>query len=247
MNFTGKAKRLDDIDLPMIGGDLGLGEDEIHAVIDAETSGSGFDRQNRPKMLFEPHVFYRLLGPGLKRDRAIDAGLAYRKWGQKKYPADSYPRLIEAIAIDKDLALQSASWGLGQIMGFNAQLAGYDDAEAMVRKFLDDEEHHLRAMMVFIANAGLRDKLAKHDWRGFARGYNGPGFEKNGYHTRLAASYRKWAAIPDTPLPATPEKIAAGAAVGAGGTLAGAGYTWPAVAVFCAAVVAFIIWKRMKR
>jgi hypothetical protein len=36
----------------------------------------------------------------------------------------SYPRLAQAIAIDRPAALRSASWGLGQIMGFNHELAG---------------------------------------------------------------------------------------------------------------------------
>ena len=57
MNFRGKAKRLDDIDLPRIGARIGVGEDEMHAILDVEAAGSGFDAQDRIKMLFEPHVF----------------------------------------------------------------------------------------------------------------------------------------------------------------------------------------------
>jgi hypothetical protein len=33
----------------------------LEAVISVETSGFGFDHAKRPKMLFEPHVFYRLI------------------------------------------------------------------------------------------------------------------------------------------------------------------------------------------
>lgn len=200
MNFKGKAKRLDDIDLPRIGSTIGVGEDEIHAVMDVEAASSGFDSQGRPSMLFEPHIFYRLLGPGPKRDRAVREGLAWPKW-RRDYPRDSYPRLEKAMAIDHEIALQSASWGLGQIMGFNHTLAGYASASLMVRAFLDDEEKHLEAMVRFIQRSGLDDELRAHDWRGFARGYNGPGYEKNGYHTKLAAAYAKWSNIRDTPWP----------------------------------------------
>lgn len=71
MNFTGPGTRLADTDLPRIGSQIGVGEDEIHAFLDVETSGSGFDAQKRPKMLFEPHVFFRnLIGP--KRDQAVN-------------------------------------------------------------------------------------------------------------------------------------------------------------------------------
>ena len=41
--FKGAAKRIDDIDLPKIGAQIGVGEDEIHALLDVESAGSGFD------------------------------------------------------------------------------------------------------------------------------------------------------------------------------------------------------------
>lgn len=197
-SFKGKAKRLDDIDLPRIGRLIGVGEDEIHAIIDVETEGGGFDAQGRPKMLFEPHVFYRELGEA-KRRIAENAGLAYPRWGQKSYPKDSYPRLAQAMKIDRPAALRSCSWGLGQIMGFNCKPAGYATAEEMVADFLDDEDRHLKAMVRFIISEGLDDDLRRHDWSGFARGYNGAGYAKHGYHTKLAEAYAKWAKIPDTP------------------------------------------------
>lgn len=219
MKFVGRAKKLDDIDLPRIGATIGVGEDEIHAVLDVETRGGGFDRVGRPKMLFEPHIFYRELKEHPKaKDAAIQAGLAYRRWGTKKYPPDSYPRLLQAIALCErfglsiEPALRSASWGLGQIMGFNHTLAGYPSAKIMVTDFLDDEEKHLEAMIEFIEASGLDDEMRRHDWRGFARGYNGAGYAKHGYHIKLERAYQKWAKIPDTPFevdrtPDVPEPI----------------------------------------
>ncbi|WP_265499562.1 N-acetylmuramidase family protein [Paracoccus beibuensis] len=197
--FKGRAKRLDDIDLPRIASRIGVGEDELHAVLEVETRGGGFDSQGRPKMLFEPHIFWRELGAGAKRDRAAREGLACRKWGEIKYPRDSYPRLIAAMRIDENAALRSASWGLGQIMGFNCRPAGYGSAAAMVRDFLDDEERHLEAMVEFLISEGLDDELRRHDWSGFARGYNGAGYAAHGYHTKLAAAFKKWQGIKDTP------------------------------------------------
>jgi hypothetical protein len=206
-SFTGRAKRLDDIDLPIIGQTIGVGEDEIHAILDVESAGTGFDRQGRPRMLFEPHIFYRELARHPKaRAEAERRGLAYKDW-RRNYPKDSYPRLKAALRLcdEFDLgaepALRSASWGLGQIMGFNCKLAGYGSAEAMVRDFLDDEEHHLRAMVAFIVTAKLDDELRRHDWEGFAEGYNGKGFRKNGYHAKLAQRFAWWQTKPDTPIP----------------------------------------------
>jgi hypothetical protein len=198
-DFRGRAKRLDDIDLPAIGYRIGVGEDEIHAVLEVESRGSGFDPQGRPAMLFEPHVFWRELGNIAKRKEAVRLDIAYPKWGEKKYPIDSYPRLRMAMAIDETAALRSASWGLGQVMGFNFAAAGFSSPQAMVRAFMDDEETHLSAMVNFIKTARLDDELRARNWSGFARGYNGEGYAKHGYHTRLSAAFARWQKIKDTP------------------------------------------------
>lgn len=219
MNFRGKAKRLDDLDLPRVGARMGVGEDEVHAILDVESAGTGFDAKGRPKMLFEPHKFWKELGPGPKRDEAVRQGLAYPKW-KRGYPKDSYPRLIAAMKIDEEAALRSASWGLGQIMGFNCILAGYPSAKAMVEDFLDDEEQHLNAMVTFIITAKLDRFLRARDWAGFAAGYNGKSFAQNGYDTNLAKAFDRWQKIKDTPYtskeivvkkkPAVGKKTAAG-------------------------------------
>lgn len=204
MNFTGKAKRLDDIDFPRVGARISVGEDEIHAIFDTESAGKGFDAKGRPRMLYEPHIFWRELGPGPLRDEAVRKGLAYPKW-RRDYPADSYPRLMAAMEIDVEKALRSASWGLGQIMGFNCLAAGYPTAREMVADFLDDEETHLNAMVTFIITKKLDRFLRARDWRSFAAGYNGAGFAKNGYDRKLAAAFDRWQKIKDTPY--TPGKI----------------------------------------
>lgn len=196
-SFRGAAVRLADIDLPRIGAEIGVGEDELHAVLDTETSGSGFDAQGRPKMLFEPHILYRNLS-GQKRKAAVTLGLAYPKWGQHPYPADSYPRLIKAVAIDETAALRSASWGLGQILGENFHAAGFDSPQAMVNAFMAGEAEQLAGMVAFIKADHLDDELRAHRWAAFARGYNGASYAKNRYDAKLAAAYAKWRKIPDT-------------------------------------------------
>ncbi len=196
--FVGKAVRLADLDLPRIGHTIGVGEDEIHAVIDVEASGSGFDAKRRPKMLFEPHVFYRNLS-GAKRDQAVKAGLAYKSWKAGAYPKESYTRLSQAMAIDETAALKAASWGLGQVLGENFVAAGYDSPQQMVLAFVEGgESEHLAAMIRFITHNRLDDELRRHDWANFARGYNGASYAQHGYHTKLAAAFAKWRKIRDT-------------------------------------------------
>lgn len=197
--FKGAAKRITDIDLPRIGNDIGVGEDEIHAVIAVETTGSGFDDQGRPKILFEPAVFYRTLS-GPARAKAVSAKLAAPVWGQIPYGSTSgqYPRLLKAMAIDETAALKSASWGMGQVMGGNFVSAGFDSVQDMVLAMMESEANQLQAMVEFIKSEHLDDDLRRHSWASFARGYNGPGYRKNQYDTKLAAAFAKWSKIPDT-------------------------------------------------
>jgi hypothetical protein len=58
-------------------------------------------------------------------------------------------------------------------------------------------------MIRFIIANGLDDELRRHDWAGFARGYNGSG-QVAKYAGLLAAAFAKWARIPDTPYPPIP-------------------------------------------
>ncbi|TIM70398.1 MAG: N-acetylmuramidase family protein [Mesorhizobium sp.] len=203
MTFKGAARRLDDLDLPRLGASIGVGEDEIHAFLDVETSGHGFDARGRPVILFEPHVFFRNLAGGA-RAKAVAAGLAYAKWGEKPYPRDSYPRLKAACAIDETAALRSASWGLGQVLGENFRAAGFLTVQAMVEAMMADEALQLAAAVNFIAANRLDGKLRKHDWAGFAKGYNGASYAKNAYDIRLAEAFRKWKGF--TPAKAEPGK-----------------------------------------
>jgi hypothetical protein len=197
--FVCAASKLADLDLPRIGHEIGVGEDELHAVIEVETAGGGFDALKRPKQLFEPHRFYALLS-GAARTRAVSLGLAYPKWGEKPYPKDSYPRLAQALEIDETAAIKSASWGLGQIMGSNFAEAGYDSPQAMVVAFCTGgEAEHLAAMVSFIRANHLDDELRAHNWAAFARGYNGSQYKANAYDTKLAAAFAKWSKIKDTP------------------------------------------------
>lgn len=209
INFIGSATKLADTDLPRLGSLIGVGEDEVHAFLDVETNGGGYDREKRPKMLFEPHKFYAHTS-GEARSRAVAAGVAYARQGERPYPADSYPHLLIAIEIDEAAALKSASWGIGQVLGENYVAAGFDSVQNMVACMVSGgEAAQLGAAIAFIKTNHLDDELRAHNWPAFARGYNGPGYSKNGYDVKLAAAYKKWAAIRDTPYPPPSEQTLA--------------------------------------
>ena len=207
-NFTGAAKRIDDIDIPRIASRIGAGEDELHAFMDVETGGGdGFNARNQPDALYEPHVAYRN-SSGETRKKLVAAGLAYKNWGEQPYPKDSYPRIVAAAKIDPRIACLATSWGMTQILGENYAMVGYDSPESMVEAFMEDAENHLEACVQFLIADNLDDDLVAHRWAAVARGYNGAGYAKNGYDTKMAARYAWWSGIPDTPYEGSVEPVA---------------------------------------
>lgn len=198
--FRGRAVRVEDADLPRIGSKIGVGEDELHAFMDVESRGSGFDPDGRPKILFEPHVFWRNLPKG-KRDEAQRQGLAAPRWGMIKYGRESeqYGKLERALRIDEEAALKACSWGATQILGENYRIVGFDSVRDFVLAMMDDEDNHLEAMVQFLIANGIDDDLKAHRWEMVARVYNGPAYRQHNYHGRMAEAFAKWARIRDTP------------------------------------------------
>lgn len=208
--FVGRAKRLDDIDLPRIGFEIGVGEDELHAFIDTETRGKGFDEYGRPLILFEHHKFWNNL-PKSKREAGRAAGLAHPKWGAIKYGkySEQYDKLERAIVIDEEAGLMACSWGLGQVLGENHRMIGFPTVQEMVRAMMDDEENHLQAIVDFIRAAGIDDEMRAlaaltrptrpSDCVPIVSVYNGRGYAKNNYHVNFANNHNKWRGIRDTP------------------------------------------------
>jgi len=199
MNFIGSGTKLTDGDIATIADELGVEEAALRAVLSVETGGSGFDKINRPKALFERHIFYRELRTELdKQQQAIDEKLAYPKWGQFPYPKTSdgvYEEIDRASSIDEGAALCSTSWGLGQIMGLNYQAAGCETVQEMVRQAVESEANQLRHMVNFMKSNNLVSKLANKDWKGFARLYNGPNYDLNQYDKKLETAYSKFSDV----------------------------------------------------
>ncbi len=208
MNFTGNPKKLTAANVAEEAERIGVPVATIWGVADVEAAGSGFDKQGRPLILFEPHRFYAELGAGPKRDRAVEEGVAYRRWGEQPYPKSnqgSYDRLAKAMAIDETAALKSASWGLFQIMGSEHKIAGFRTVQDFVYAMVNGgEDAHLDAFMKVVAAYGLNGALQKRDGRVFARRYNGPGFAKNSYDVKLAAAWKRRDKSPKVARPAEP-------------------------------------------
>ncbi len=189
-------KKLSKADIVAVANDLKIEPAALKAVIDVEAAGNGFDNQGRPTILFEPHVFWDELGKihyYTKRAELAKKhkGLLSQKWDKSLYRigGSSHDKLKVAAELNWEAAHKSASWGLGQIMGFNAQKIGYATLKDFIDDMYESEAKQLKAMGMFLKANNLISKLQRHDWAGFARGYNGSAYAKNQYDTKLAAAY----------------------------------------------------------
>lgn len=193
MDFVGTAAPLSAQGFAEVIDLLGVDAAAIWAILSVETGGCGFLADRRPVILFERHVFHRRTN-GIHD--ASHPSISATEPGGYLGGTREYDRLAEAISLDRRAALESTSWGIAQIMGFNAALAGFPSAEEMIAAMLDREDVHLRAMAAFLRAESFDLALARHDWPSFARGYNGPDFSRNRYDARLSAAYRGFAAGP---------------------------------------------------
>lgn len=187
--FKGKGTPLSASGLAQAAQTLGVELPALWAVMSVETRGCGFLADRRPLILFERHWFRRLTG-GKFDATAPDLSNALAG-GYGASGAHQYERLERAIALDRKAALESTSWGLGQVMGFNARNVKFADVEAMVQAMCDSEDAQFQGMVGFVQNNGLAKYLRSGDWSRFAKFYNGPDFQKNQYDIRLARAHAR--------------------------------------------------------
>ena len=178
-----------------VANEKGIEPEALIAVTEVESGGKAFtivDGKKLPLILYEYHVFYRQL-PVAKRSEAVRRNLARRGWGDlpyKKSQSARYAQLEKAKEIDVQAAYAACSWGVGQVLGENAEWLGYGKPEKLAKEAMESVAGQVRVMVRFIEKAGLLDELARHDWRGFARRYNGPG-QVNKYSGMMERAYAR--------------------------------------------------------
>ncbi len=175
---------------------LGVEPAALMAVIEVESAGKFFAKvagKSEPLIRFEGHYFDRRLS-GSMRARARLRGISSPVAGAVKNPARQSERwaiLNKAIAFNRAAALESTSWGIGQVMGAHWKWLGYESVEELVETARSGLAGQIELMVRYIDKSGLAPSLRARNWSTFARGYNGPAFEKNAYHTKLAKAYAK--------------------------------------------------------
>ena len=194
--FAGAAEPLSREVFKEVVDDLRVGVPELLAVLAVESRNCGFLPDRRPIILFERHVFHKRTQG---RFSSQHPDISNQEPGGYAGLAKEYVRLEKAAALDRRAALESASWGAGQIMGFNHIVAGFATVEAMVTAMQQSEDAHLGSVAGFIKAKNLVPALQSKDWPVFAKGYNGLAYAKNQYDKRLLGAHAQFAVgvLPD--------------------------------------------------
>lgn len=190
---------LTDLDFEIAAKSIGCEPAVIKAIAEVETGWkpgkTGFQTQRdghvAPIILFEMHVFGRLTG---HKYTASHPELSSRKWDRTKYGSslNQHPKLQRAVELDREAALQSCSWGLFQMMGFNWKMMGYKNLQDFIDEMYENDRAHLDSFMRFIKGSNLAPALVAKDWKRIARVYNGAGYAQNAYDVKMAAAYKRW-------------------------------------------------------
>lgn len=169
------------------------------AAVEAGQHGA-FLATEEPVILFERHLFHRLtqgrfdgaLASGVRAETALISAPSPGGYGAV---SEQHAKLRAAVALARDPALRSCSWGLFQILGLNHQNAGYPQLARFITAMYRSADDHLRALVQFIrADGRLVDAIREHDWAAFAFAYNGPQYARHGYDRRMAEAFAKEAA-----------------------------------------------------
>ena len=168
MNFVGKGQPLTRAGLNKVLAALGLGPNDaayIWTVAEVETAGL---TQGRPQILFERHIFRKYTNDSDAREISGAPGAC-------GLLSEQYDKRTKALALcakaklSVEPALQSASWGMGQVMGFNYDVARYKSAANMIQAMVRNEDAQLAAMAGYLRANGVADKLIKKDWTALRR------------------------------------------------------------------------------
>ncbi|OEY67467.1 N-acetylmuramidase domain-containing protein [Marinobacter sp. X15-166B] len=186
-------KALTEADIRAAARKLGVQMAAIKAVTEVESRAAGFLPSGRPVILFERHVMYRRLQPSERaHNQEHFPQLVNQKPGGYLGGEGEWRRLRRACSIHEDTAIESASWGLFQIMGFHWKALGYESALYFYHQMHRSEGHQMDAFVRFIkSDKALHAALKNRDWQEFARRYNGPAYRRNQYDLKMALAYER--------------------------------------------------------
>lgn len=178
------------LQLSEIANSIGIDYAALRAFISVESGGAGFI-SGRIVIQFEPSWFKKLAP-------FAPSG----KWSINKVEnqAAEYIAFSDAFRKDPTKAMQSTSWGLGQIMGFHYGRLGYKTVDDMVNDFKKGDYQQVMGIAKFIATSpALLRAIKAKNWHQVAVNYNGAGYKelarrykREPYNISLEKAYTKY-------------------------------------------------------
>ena len=185
------ASKVSDAEIEKAAAVYGLNKNHVKAVLMVESGGSGFYPSKRPRILFEAQLFSKATNHQYDTSHP---NISSSKWDRtlySKHSEDEYNRLKEAMALNSEAALKSASFGLLQILGQDFRECGCASVNEFVQENCKDEINQISLFLKYIHSRGLVDSLKNQDWARFASHYNGPNYTVNHYDENLKANFEK--------------------------------------------------------
>lgn len=170
----------------------------LAAISEKESRGFGFTDDNKPKVLFERHWMRNKLNEfGLdicaEVSQAGRPDLCSSQRGGYLGGKREYQRLLMAMRIHPDAAMEAASYGRFQIMGFHWKRLGYKSVKEYFDSAHASEREHLEHFCKFVtSDKRLHRAMQVRDLETIALLYNGPKHAENNYVNDLAALISKY-------------------------------------------------------
>jgi len=194
--LTFPVRRATTIEMAASAASFGLNLALVGTLVDVEASGHGQDPDTGlPVIRYEGHQFKARTGGVFDRSHP-DLSFPYAERKAHVQPASQPGRwaiLEDAVALVPGAALESTSWGIGQIMGFNYRACGFGDVWGFVRAMASGEAEQISAILAFLRSEGLLVHLQNKRWDRLAAGYNGEA-NVEAYAAKLAKAYARRAA-----------------------------------------------------
>ena len=180
-------------DFRIVADELQVEKAAIKAVVQIEAGAGmkGFWAPGVPVINFDRTMYNRFRskggsGNGVKGEK-VPSGL-------KGYALQEWTQLVNARKTDAKAAYKGTFWGMFQIGGFNYKTCGCKTVDEFVRLMSYSELEQLELFATFLINTGMVKDLRTKNWAAFARKYNGAGYARKGYHTKMANAYKKFKA-----------------------------------------------------
>lgn len=186
-------------DYEKVAAELDIPVAAIRAVVEIEAGpkAEGFNRDHTPLINFDLTMFRQAA-----RRRGIDINkyrkthpVVFNRPNVARYgslQAAQYARLDSAMTIDTVAAIEGTFWGMFQIGGFNWKICGCGSARDFANQMCESELAQLELFARFIKNRGLDKYIRSCNWAAFALRYNGQGYKRMRYDSRMAAAFARF-------------------------------------------------------